>query len=860
MEGLIGFFVNTLVAARRPRRATRPSASCWRGCARRRSEPTRTRTCRSSAGRGAADRSATCRTPAVPGDVRAAERAPEPPGLPGLPGAGASAEIGRPPSSISRSPLPRRRRGSPAGWTTAPTCSMPRRSTRMAAHFDRRSGGGRGAAAGARSSALPLLAAAERQQLLAGGTTGEPIARRGSASTSSSSARRRARPGPGGGLRRARAHLRRARRAGQPAGPPAAGRSASGPRCAVGVCMERSLELVVGLLGILKAGGAYLPLDPGYPAERLAFMIETAGAAALLTQEGLLRLLPGQGLPRDLPRPGRAGNPGREPGSLRHDVTGDNLAYVMYTSGSTGRPKGVLRSAPAIDLVRLYPGLHGARPGDRVRRSSTHSLRRLDLRDLGRPGARCAPGRLRQGELMISPRDLAARLRDAGSPSSTSPPRCSCRRPVRSRCLPVTCAGCWSAARCVDRRVRPPGAGERPAGAAAAHATAPPRPPCSPAGSRCARCRRSPAARCRSAGRSPNTRRLPAGSGAAARPDRGRRASSHRRRRPGPRLPRPAGADRGALRPRSVRPAPERGCTAPATWRASCPTARWSSSAASTTRSRSAATGSSWARSRRRCAAHPAVRAGRGGGARGRAGRPAPGRLCGAAAVPRQSGDERELREYLGRPASRPTWCRRRSSCLWTRSRSRRTASSTAAPCPRRKRSGVQPAASSRRAPPSRRSWPGSGPRCWALERGRASTTTSSSSAAIRCWPRSWSRACGRPSRSSCRCAPCSRRPRWPRSPARVDARERAGAGRRCPAGHADPRDGTLPLSFAQQRLWFLDQLEPGQLGLQHRRGAAPDGARSTSRRSGASSERDRAPARGAAHPFRGDATAGRCR
>ena len=60
----------------------------------------------------------------------------------------------------------------------------------------------------------------------------------------------------------------------------------------MGLCVERSLEMVIGLLGILKAGAAYLPLDPSYPAERLAFMLEDAGAAVLVTQQGLLERLP----------------------------------------------------------------------------------------------------------------------------------------------------------------------------------------------------------------------------------------------------------------------------------------------------------------------------------------------------------------------------------------------------------------------------------------------------------------------------------------------------------------------------------------------------------------------------------------
>ena len=65
-----------------------------------------------------------------------------------------------------------------------------------------------------------------------------------------------------------------------------------GPETVVGLCVERSPEMVIGLLGILKAGGAYLPLDPGYPRERLAFMLRDAGAPVLVTQSGLLARLP----------------------------------------------------------------------------------------------------------------------------------------------------------------------------------------------------------------------------------------------------------------------------------------------------------------------------------------------------------------------------------------------------------------------------------------------------------------------------------------------------------------------------------------------------------------------------------------
>ena len=115
-----------------------------------------------------------------------------------------------------------------------------------------------------------------------------------------------------------------------------------GPEVLVGVCLERSPELVVGLLAILKAGGAYVPLDPGYPAERLAFMLQDTQAPVLLTeQRSLARLPPYAGhtlcLERDTARIAR--HPDTNPPT---SSTAANLAYVIYTSGSTGKPKGVM--------------------------------------------------------------------------------------------------------------------------------------------------------------------------------------------------------------------------------------------------------------------------------------------------------------------------------------------------------------------------------------------------------------------------------------------------------------------------------------------------------------------------------------
>ncbi|MEB3440732.1 AMP-binding protein, partial [Pseudomonas sp. A2] len=110
-----------------------------------------------------------------------------------------------------------------------------------------------------------------------------------------------------------------------------------GPESLVGIAAERSLEMVVGLLAILKAGAAYVPLDPDYPAERLAYMFEDSGIELLLTQAHLREQLPafaGQVLLLD--QPGELGGYSQQVPACR--LHPENLAYVIYTSGSTGRP------------------------------------------------------------------------------------------------------------------------------------------------------------------------------------------------------------------------------------------------------------------------------------------------------------------------------------------------------------------------------------------------------------------------------------------------------------------------------------------------------------------------------------------
>ena len=112
-----------------------------------------------------------------------------------------------------------------------------------------------------------------------------------------------------------------------------------GPEVRVGLCMERSLEMVIGLLGILKAGGAYVALDPHYPVERLKFMVEDSSLAVLVTQSGLLEQLPG--LPKVICTDKESIEIARESGNdVGFPLHPENLAYVIYTSGSTGRPRG----------------------------------------------------------------------------------------------------------------------------------------------------------------------------------------------------------------------------------------------------------------------------------------------------------------------------------------------------------------------------------------------------------------------------------------------------------------------------------------------------------------------------------------
>jgi len=116
----------------------------------------------------------------------------------------------------------------------------------------------------------------------------------------------------------------------------------AGPECLIGICVERSLDLIVAVLGTLKAGAAYVPLDPSFPADRIAYMVEDAGAPILIAQDALVPLLPESQAVIVRIDTDRSAIDAHPAARVEDTTSPANLAYVMYTSGSTGRPKGVM--------------------------------------------------------------------------------------------------------------------------------------------------------------------------------------------------------------------------------------------------------------------------------------------------------------------------------------------------------------------------------------------------------------------------------------------------------------------------------------------------------------------------------------
>ncbi|HEX4959261.1 MAG TPA: amino acid adenylation domain-containing protein, partial [Thermoanaerobaculia bacterium] len=185
-------------------------------------------------------------------------------------------------------------------------------------------------------------------------------------------------------------------------------RAGVGPGSRVGLCAESLPEMVTGMLGILAAGGAYVPLDLAYPPERLAFMLEDTGAAVLVAEEGLAGRLPTrEGLGIELLGRGEAGEEEEPIESL--SSPGDP-AYVIYTSGSTGQPKGVV--VPHRAVVRLVRGTDYVQlgPDDRVAQASNSSF---DAATFEIWGALLSGARLVgiERETLLSPGALSAVLR-----------------------------------------------------------------------------------------------------------------------------------------------------------------------------------------------------------------------------------------------------------------------------------------------------------------------------------------------------------------------------------------------------------------------------------------------------------------
>jgi len=147
-----------------------------------------------------------------------------------------------------------------------------------------------------------------------------------------------------------------------------------GPDVPVGICMEPSIEMLVGVLGILKAGGCYVPLDRDYPSERIAFMLADTQAAVLLTQPHLADAMPGGGALVLGVDPEDAAVAGESPETPAPVTRSDHLACIFYTSGSTGRPKGA--PVPHYAVTRLVRNTNymDFQPGDKIAQASNISF------------------------------------------------------------------------------------------------------------------------------------------------------------------------------------------------------------------------------------------------------------------------------------------------------------------------------------------------------------------------------------------------------------------------------------------------------------------------------------------------------
>ncbi|MBN1203857.1 MAG: amino acid adenylation domain-containing protein [Myxococcaceae bacterium] len=221
----------------------------------------------------------------------------------------------------------------------------------------------------------------------------------------------------------------------------------------VGVCLERSPDLIVSMLGIWKAGGVYVPLSPEYPQERLAFMLEDSGARLLVTHSGLRERLPAHSVRlvcMDLEAGAVASHSSAAPAA---PVDPDDVAYIIYTSGSTGTPKGVMVPHRALSFVeRAQAEVFGVGPQARILQFASPSFDASLFELTMALGSGAALHLARSGALMPGP-ELLRLLREESITHITLPP--SALLSMRAEPLPalrtLIAAGEACPAEAVDR-------------------------------------------------------------------------------------------------------------------------------------------------------------------------------------------------------------------------------------------------------------------------------------------------------------------------------------------------------------------------------------------------------------------------